>query len=814
MRLASPTQVTLLEPDAHPLVFAGQRGERFRITALEHDLIRVQFLPEGSYRLDRTWLVVGPDGDVPRQGRPRDDLSPFSLPGFTRQPAGDTLHLRTALLHLEVRTGDFRLRWADAKGRVFAADLDRHPYAYDRAGRAVYHYLVRRPDEHYYGFGERAGPLDKAGLRMRMVNLDAMGYDAASSDPLYKHFPFYITFLPTLGIAYGLFYDNLASTVFDMGREIDAFRGPYRYYQADDGDVDCYLIYGPTLEGVVEKFTALTGRPALPPRWSLGYLGSTMSYTEAPDAQEQLRRFAALCQEHDIPCDLFHLSSGYTTDAHGTRHVFTWNRGKIPDPHGMVQAFHRAGIRLAANIKPHLLRSHPRYQEVAALGGFIKEAESDAPAGGLFWSGGPGESAEGAYLDFTSPAGYGWWQAQIRAALLDYGIDALWNDNNEFELWDDAARCDGFGEAIPLGLARPLQTLLMARASWEALLAYRPDERPFLLSRSGCPGIQRYAQTWSGDNATSWRTLRYNIPMGLGLGLSGAPNTGHDVGGFAGPRPEPELFVRWVQAGIFHPRFAIHSWNSDGTVNEPWMYPEVLPIVREAIRFRYRLLPYLYTLFAEAARSGHPIIRPLVYHFPHDPRCATESFQFMLGPCLLVAPVLEAGARTWPVYLPQGTAWCDFHSGQWASGGQAVTAGAPLERIPLFVPAGGIIPLGRWMRHVGEQPDDLRQAYVFPHPQEGRGTFTLVEDDGISLGYRRGQVTTVTLEVAAGPDRVALAVHPPRGGHPLPYREIDFVLPPGEVRPLQAPAGSPQWTDDAGRRHIRLPVGPTARPFR
>ncbi len=391
---------------------------------------------------------------------------------------------------------------------------------------------------------------------------------------------------------------------------------------AEAGDLDYTMIYGPTIEAVVEKFTALTGRPCLPPRWSLGYLGSTMSYTEAPDAQEQLKRFADLCQQHNIPCEMFHLSSGYGTDATGRRFVFTWNRQRIPDPKAMTQHFHDAGIRLAANIKPHLLKDHPEYEWLKAIGGLIKDSESDAPAPCRFWSGGAFEAGEGGYVDFTSAAGYQWWKDQLKSALLDYGVDAAWNDNNEFEIWDDQARCAGYGQEIPLALARPLQALQMARASYEATLEHKPNERPFVLSRSGCPGIQRYAQTWSGDNTTSWETLRYNLPMGLGMGLSGAPNTGHDVGGFYGPAPDPGLFVRWVQVGVFHPRFAIHSWNTDGTVNEPWMYPEVLDIVRAWIQFRNRLhRPYFYSLFWEAYQTGHPILRPLVYEFPDDPRC-------------------------------------------------------------------------------------------------------------------------------------------------------------------------------------------------
>jgi alpha-glucosidase len=806
MRITQPGHLSLIDPAAHPLAFVGQRGERFQISVLEDDVVRIQHWPDGQPRLDRTWMIVGTDGDVPREGRRRDDLSPFSLPAFDLDIGDDLVHLRTGQLHLEITLSDSSLRWADAAGRWFAADLGQRAYAYDRACRTVYHYLERRLDEYYYGFGERSGPLDKAGRRMRMFNLDALGYDAERGDPLYKHFPFYITFLPHLRTAYGLLYDNLATTLFDMGCELDNYYPPYRYYQAEDGDVDYYLIYGPTIEEVVEKLSALTGRMALPPRWSLGYLGSTMTYTEAPDAQEQLKQFVDLCTEHRIPCDLFHLSSGYGTSDEGNRYVFNWNPKKIPDPKGLVDGFHRAGIRLAANIKPCLLTSHPRYDEVVALHGFIQAAEGDKPELSTFWGG------QGAHVDFTNPMAYEWWRQRVLDRLLTFGIDATWNDNNEYTIWDDEARCAGFGQPLWVGLIRPVHALLMARASREAQLEFRPDERSYLISRSGCPGIQRYAQTWSGDNKTSWHTLRYNIPMGLGLSLSGAPNTGHDVGGFAGNRPEPELFVRWVQNGIFHPRFTIHSWNDDGTVNEPWMYPEVLPLVRQAIELRYRLIPYLYSLFFEAAMSGHPIIRPMVYPFAHDAQCWTESFDFLLGPNLLVASVLEQGARTRRVYLPQGQDWCDFRRGQWYVGGQTVEIEAPLDEIPLLVPAGGIVPMGKVMRHVGEVTDDLRQAYVFPHPDGGHGRFTIVEDDGISLGYQHGEYTEVVLEVEASTNAIAFRVELLAQGYPLPYEEIEFLLPPGEQRPVQLEAGREAGITADNRRRILVPLPGNERP--
>ena len=808
MRTAYPTDVHLVDQKKHLLEFSTSGRSQFRVTVLEDDLIRVQHLPDGTPRLDRTWTVVGFDRsgglqpvDVPREGRHRDDLSAFSLPPFAVDSSDDHITIQTDSLQAEIQLGEFKIKWLDPSGNLFATDRDFHAYPYDRASQAVYHYLNRLPGEHYYGFGEKAGPLDKRGMRMRMFDLDALGYDAENSDPLYKHFPFYITYNADVDIAYGLFYDNLATSIFDMGNELDNYYPPYRYYQADDGDIDYYLIYGPTIPDVVKKLAALTGRMALPPRWSLGYLGSTMTYTEAPNAQEQLKQFVDLCEEHQIPCDLFHLSSGYGANEEGKRYVFNWNSEKIPDPEAMVAHFHQTGIKLAANIKPALLTSHPLYEKVKALGAFVQAAETDEPELNTFWGG------QGAHLDFTNPDGYDWWRACVRKHLLDFNIDATWNDNNEYSLRDDQAHCDGFGDPIPIGLIRPLHSLLMSRASRSAQLQYRSDERPFLISRSGCPGIQRYAQTWSGDNYTSWKTLRYNIPMGLGLSLSGAPNTGHDVGGFAGPKPDMELFVRWVQNGIFHPRFTIHSWNDDGSVNEPWMYPQAISIIRKTIEFRYRLIPYLYTLFFEASRTGEPIIRPLVYHFWEDPNCQREFFDFMLGPSLLIATVFEQGARTRQVYLPRGEMWTDFHTGEWYQGGQTITAQAPLERFPLFVRGGGMIPMGKAMRHFGEQPDDQRHVYLFPHPDTGTGTFHLIEDDGVSFDYRKGGYTELALTLDATPKRVDVDLRAVHTGYKVPYDQIELILPPGDQRPLGSNLDIAEtWQELDGRQHAILPL--------
>jgi len=305
-----------------------------------------------------------------------------------------------------------------------------------------------------------------------------------------------------------------------------------------------------------------------------------------------------------------------------------------------------------------------------------------------------------------------------------------------------------------------------------------------LLTRSASPGTQRHAQTWSGDNETSWKTLRFNIPMGLGLSLSGFPNTGHDVGGFTGSEPSPELFVRWVQNGIFHPRFTIHSWNLDGTANSPWMFAEVLPIIRETIKFRYRLIPYLYTQLFEAHRSGTPIIRPMVYQFPEDGNCHQESFEFMLGPNLLVASVLEPEQRLRQVYLPKGQNWVDIHSGSVYEGGQTIQLQAPLEHIPLLVIANSVLPHMQEMRFVGEKTDDVRLLYLYPDSGKSKRTTLLVEDDGVSLKYKNGGFTEIYLTLTSAPQNIHLDIQYGHKGYQPPYTNFEVILPIGESRPL------------------------------
>ena len=767
----------LTHHDDHHVELTVDDAHTLCLWVLEPGLFRVAVKRRGAYALKRTWSIA-PENDVPWEGRARDSLAGFSLPGFTLEETPERLTISSERLRVTVHQ-PLWLEWhyRDDRGRWQFLTSDRPTSAYllNAHGDGVAHYQRREKDDRYYGLGEKAGDLERTGRRFEMRNLDAMGYNAASTDPLYKHIPFTITRREQ--VSFGLFYDNLSSCWLDLGNEIDNYHQPYRSWQAEAGDIDYYLFVGPRVLDVTKAFVRLTGKTLFGPKWSLGYSGSTMHYTDAPDAQDQLMNFIRLCDEQAIPCDSFQLSSGYTS-INNKRYVFNWNYDKVPQPKTMSAAFHDAGLKLAANIKPCLLQDHPRYQEVAQQGLFIRDSETDAPERSSFWD------DEGSHLDFTNPATVAWWQNGVTTQLLEMGIDSTWNDNNEYEVWDGEARCHGFGEPVAIKHIRPVMPLLMMRASMEAQQRFAPEKRPYLISRSGCAGMQRYVQTWSGDNRTSWQTLRYNIRMGLGMSLSGLYNVGHDVGGFSGDKPDAELFVRWVQNGVMHPRFTIHSWNDDHTVNEPWMYPAVTPAIRSAIELRYRLLPYLYTLLWQAHADDEPMLRPTFLDHEHDAQTFRECDEFMLGRDLLVASVVEPGARTRTLWLPANDhGWYDFHTGSWYAGGQQVTLDAPLERLPLLVRAGAGLPLSERIRHVDAQRDDTRELKLFPVPGNGQASGLVFEDDGESWGYQDGNALWVNWQMRCTAEAIHLTFTT-TGDYRPAWASMSVTLPPGETRRL------------------------------
>ena len=706
------------------VTLTSDTGAVAHLFILENDIMRLLLLTEGRVTSPPSWAIAPGAEDIADPGRDRMDTSGFTCPDFTVDENDGVLTVSTPRLRVMVRLSGFHCRWEQHDGtgwHLMAEDRPTQAYEFGWWDGRTYHYVSRKPGDRFYGLGERAGAMDRAGRRFRLTNLDPMGYDAELSDPLYKSIP-YLLVADASGRCHGAFYDTLAGVSFDFGREHDNYHPHYRYMVADSGDLDLWMVAGPDPLAVTKRFTWLTGRPALPPRWSLGYSGSTMTYTDAPDAQAQMAKFIEGIDRHDIGCTSFHLSSGYTSIG-DKRYVFNWNHEKFPDPKGFVASYKAAGIELVPNIKPAMLVDHPRIDEVREAGLLVMGIDG-APIEGQFWD------APGYYLDFTNPATAAWWRARVSDALLDYGINATWNDNNEHEIWDRRAVINGFGTPRPAADALPLQPLLMMRASRAAQIAHAPGKRPYVVTRSGMTGLQRYAQTWSGDNLTEWKTLRYNLKMGLGLALSGVSNSGHDVGGFAGPPPGPELLIRWVQAGILMPRFSIHSWNDDRSVNEPWMYPEATPAIRRLMALRQMLIPFFYDLLHSYARDYEPMIRPVWLDHPEDAEAWIDGDDHLIGPNLLAAIVVEQGATTRTVRLPGLGQWYDVWRGSAYAGGSTITVDAPLDGPPrLFAREGSGIFVDLAKGGFEPAPPE-RGVWLFPTVGDGNFEWQAVDDAG------------------------------------------------------------------------------------
>ena len=381
---------------------------------------------------------------------------------------------------------------------------------------------------------------------------------------------------------------------------------------------------------------------------------------------------------------------------------------------------------------------------------FIKNPDGNGDYYGRWWGG------EGRFFDFTNPKARETWKGLLEERILKMGTKTVWNDNCEMDGVEDRnAKCDFEGGDGTMAELKILHSNLMAFLAKQAIADVYPGERPYIINRAGYAGIQRYAQVWGGDNLTDWRTVKFNIATIMGMGLSGCANMGCDIGGFAGPAPEAELLLRWIQSGIFQPRFCLNSANNDNTVTQPWMYEENREYVKAAYAQRYRMLPYLYSLMYEASKNGMPAMRPLFLEFPEDENCYTdENLTFMYGKSVLVANVVEPGAKTRTIYLPAGCRWFDMNDNMREyQGGQTITIPVDLGSIPMFLRGSGVYVTSEDVKHI--LADKMTQADLLVSADTDT-SFVLYDDDGHTEDYKNGVYARTTICVSAG-DRTVLS---------------------------------------------------------
>ena len=593
--------------------------------------------------------------------------------------------------------------------RTTAGDVLRRDLPPERHGDGWRHRALLHKGERIHGLGERALPFDLRGHSCEMWNRGPGGRYVPGVDPIYICIPVYVGVHDRA--SYIAFYENSHRGRFTFGAELDA--------HFDGGALRYYIIAGP-VPRAVQRFAELTGAPFLPPRWALGYHQSRWGYCSADEVREVVGGF----ERYDLPLAAVELDIEYMDEYRD----FTVDDEDFPDMAGLSSELEAKDVRLAMIVDAGV-QQKPGYRVYDE--GRTQERFCRLPNGrtmrGVVW---PGWAA---FPDVTDADTRVWWGEQY-AALLDAGAHGFWHDMNEptvFSLdgedWPTLATrhaMDGRGGSHVE--ARNLYGMLMARAAYEGLRRLRPDRRPWLFSRSGWAGLQRYSWAWTGDTVSSWPMLRQTVITILGLSLSGIGFAGPDIGGYHGD-PSPELYVRWFELATFLPLFRTHC-SFDDPPREPWAAARgLIDAVRTHLRLRQRLLPYLYTAAWQASQTGVPPVRPVFWDDEQDPRLAKVDDAFLLGDHLLVAPVLDEGARSRVVALPPGL-WYPLDGSEPVEGGTDIDVAAPVDHTPVFVRAGAVLP----MDETGELT-----LHVYAPAEDRTGGGILYQDAGDGYGEWR-----------------------------------------------------------------------------
>lgn len=672
-----------------------------RLDLCSDDVFRLRMVPSGPIRIKGTPMVLKEKLGEVRAGIEEDK---------------NTLSIHTSKLTIKVNKDPWELSaygqdgslvFREFLGKGVVWELETFPLGFlvDNSGKVhVFETIALYPDEHIYGLGEKFSDLDKRGQRIVSWSTEALGDSTPRS---YKNIPF---FMSTRG--YGIFVNSSHEIVYDFGVQCHVSYS----FLIKDSLMDYFFIYGPSFKRILDLYTEITGKAPVPPKWSFGLWMSRAMYLNRGEVEEVCRKL----REQDIPCDVIHIDPAWLREGHWCD--LEWNEEAFPNPKEMIEKLKGMGFKLSLWISPYVPKGTEMFEEGKRLGLFALKEDGSVyddlvgdPAD-LFVS-------DRAFVDFSNPRAVRWFQKKIRK-LLEMGVAVIKTDFGESSprdaVYHDGKRGDEMHNLYPL---------LYNRCVFEAVEKFAG--RGIVWGRSGYAGMQRYPVCWSGDPASDFNTMACVLRGGLSMGLSGVPFWSHDIGGFWLGEVTPELYVRWAQFGLF----CSHSRCHGTTPREPWEFgDEALSIFRRYAKLRYRLIPYIYSCAHISHRTGLPMIRAMVLEYQEDPNCYDKDLQYMFGESFLVAPIFdESGKRN--IYLPKGK-WVDYWTKEEFDGPMNLTYHAPLERLPLFVKANSIIPMGPEMNYVGEKPFDPIELDIYLYD---RAEFTLY-DDGEEVTFRGERV--------------------------------------------------------------------------
>ena len=698
--------------DGRCVNFTLNDGSAIQLRLCSPSVIRIWNSPDGKFeRGNASFAVVN------------EDLQDIGDLIVNEQNA--CYEIFTEKLRIRVNKAPFSLQIFDKYQKLLFSDHADKGHVSE--GKRKVEYKTLRRDEHFFGLGEKTGKLDRRGETYKMWNSDKPCYSTVE-DPLYKSIPFFMS-----SYRYGIFLDNTYKTEFKFGTE----SRDYYSFEAPDGEMIYYFIFGKDYKEIMTQYIGLTGKPIMPPRWALGFAQCRGLLTREDLTYEIARGY----RERGIPCDIIYQDIGWTQHLQD----FNWRKGNYKNPHKMLADLDSMGFKVILSQDPVISQGNKaQWAEADSLGYFVKDVTTgksyDMP---WPWGGNCG------VVDFTIPEVADWWGA-YQQKPLDDGAAGFWTDMGE-PAWSNEESPERLVMKHHLGMHDEIHNVY--GLTWDKVVKEQfekrnPDRRVFQMTRAAYAGLQRYTFGWTGDSGCAddvtkgWAQMAGQIPVLLSAGLGVIPFTTTDISGYCGEIDDypamAELFTRWIQLGAFNPLSRIHHEGNNAV--EPWLFGEEAERnAKAAIELKYSLLPYIYTYAREAHELGLPIMRPMVMEFPMDTETYSLDTQFMFGEEMLVAPVVKKSARSRNLYLPEGT-WIDFNDKKSEfSGEQWMTVDAPLSKIPIFVRKGSIIPRMPVMNYTREKETYPVTFEVFPAIEGESADFCLYEDDGEDLGYLRGE---------------------------------------------------------------------------
>lgn len=680
----------------------------FQLTIYDETTIRIQVSRKQKFTPNPYSVISSPKGIT-----------------FTWEENREYYFIKTKKVELQIEKNNFRLIFKNSSGQTLSEDAVK--FGINWQGTAVSCYKKLQQWEKFIGLGEKTGGLNRYGQTYTHWNTDHFGY-GTNADPLYLSIPFYIGLHHNN--CYGVFLDNTYKSTFNFG----AGNNRFSYFTAEDGDLDYYFIHDKDVSGILSAYTALTGKTPMPPKWALGYQQCRYSYY--PD--KEVIRLAKTFREKEIPADTIYLDIHHMEEFK----VFTFDKKKFAKPAELIKHLKDLGFRVVVILDPGIKvdKEYLPYTEGNDKHLFLKYPDEENYEGQVW----PGWCV---FPDFTNPETRDWWADKVNF-YLEAGVDGFWTDMNEPATWGqtipDLVQFFYEGQKVSHKKGRNVYGLQMARSTKNGLIKYNKGSRPFVLTRSGFAGIQRYAAVWTGDNVASDEHMMAGVRLVNSLGLAGVSFSGYDIGGFVG-NTNPRLFARWISIATFCPLFRAHTM-INSNVSEPWAFgEEIEQIAKNYIRLRYKLMPTIYTAFFNSFESGVPVSKSLSIDYSFDDKVYHGSFenQYLFCDRLLVAPV-ESFKEITKVYLPEGV-WYHFFTGEKLEGNQELLWECPLEYLPVFVKSGAILPMQSAINHTA----DIMDGQVNIHIYKGVGVTEQIiyEDDGKSMAYQSTRFSKILISM-------------------------------------------------------------------